>query len=254
MLDMNNLRKVKHEDLCKILDLVLVVLFAVFFILSLFPYFSVAKGDFITSRGYGDGTQLDAKGKPIEIEAKEDDSWSLLGYVGFPYNHSSVEHWQADLYKDNKSTIKENDENGYKGLVWGTLGKLGVSRTVTDKKGNQTKEPYQELAIPGVTTKTVSIKQVGAILFLDLFALVGIALLLLKKGIGRALLGIIWGIIGVLAFQFNYLLNMGTNVIRPIMMVITIIVLVVSVVDFVFYFIDGRSRAAYLRSISAAYA
>ena len=254
MLDMNNLRKEKHEDLCKILDLVLVVLFAVFFILSLFPYFSVTKGDFVTSRGYGDGTQLDAKDKPIEIEAKEDDSWSLLGYVGFPYNHSSVENWQADLYKDNKSTIKKNEENGYKGFVWGTLGKLGVTRTVTDKKGNESSEPYEELAIPGITTKTISIKQVGAILFLDVFALVGIALLLLKKGIGRALLGIIWGVIGVLAFQFNYLLNMGTNWVRPVMLVITIIVLVVSLVDFVLYFIDGRSRAAYLRSISAAYA
>lgn len=254
MLDMNNLRKEKHEDLCKILDLVLVVVFAVFFILSLFPYYSVAEGDLISSRGYGDGTQLNAKGKPIEVEAKEDDSWSLLGYVGFPYNHSSVEHWQADLYKDNKSTIKKNDENGYKGLVWGTLGMLGVERTVKDKKGNETKEPYQDLAIPGITTKTVSIKQVGAILFLDVFALVGIALLLLKKGIGRALFGIIWGVIGVLAFQFNYLLNMGTTFVKPLMMVLTIVVLVVSVVDFVFYFIDGRSRAAYLRSISAAYA
>ena len=254
MLDMNNLRKEKHEDLCKILDLVLVVLFAVFFILSLFPYFSVQKGDFITSRGYGDGTQLNGKGKPIEIEAKEDDSWSLLSYVGFPYNHTSVEDWQADLYKDNKSTIKENEENGYKGIVWGTLGKLGVTRSVTDKKGNVTREPYQDLEVPGITTKTVSIKQVGAILFLDVFALVGIAIILLKKGIGRVLFSVLWGIIGVLSFQFNYLLNMGTTAIRPIMLVVTIIALVVAVVDFVFYFIDGRSRAAYLRSVSAAYA
>lgn len=254
MLDMNNLRKEKHEGKCKILDLVLIVLFAVFFILSLFPYYSVAEGDLISSRGFGDGTQLNAKGKPIQIEAKEDDSWSLLGYVGFPYNHSSLENWQAALFKLNKSTIKENDENGYKGFIWGNLGKLGVERTVTDKKGNKTKEPYQDLVAPGITTKTVSIKQVGAILFLDVFALVGIALLLLKKGIGRPLLGIIWGIIGVLAFNFNYMLSMGTTAVKPIMLVITIIILVVSLVDFVFYFIDGRSRAAYLRSVSAAYA
>ena len=254
MLDMNNLRKEKHEDKCKILDLVLIVLFAVFFILSLFPYYSVAEGDMITSRGFGDGTQVNAKGKPIEIEAKEDDSWSLLGYVGFPYNHTSVEDWQAALYKINKKTIKENDENGYKGIVWGTLGRFGVERSVTDKKGNVTQEPYQPLLVPGITTKTVSIKQVGAILFLDVFALVGIALLLLKKGIGRPLLGILWGVIGVLAFRFNYLLNMGTTPIKTIMLVVTIIVLAVSLVDFIFYFIDGRSRAAYLRSVSAAYA
>ena len=58
----------------------------------------------------------------------------------------------------------------------------------------------------------------------------------------------------MLAFQFNYLLNMATTWVRPAMLAITIIVLVVALVDTIFYIIDGRTRAAYLRSVSAAYA
>lgn len=54
MLDMNNLPKQKHEDLCKIIDYVLVALLAVFFILSLCPYYSVSKGDVITVCGTED--------------------------------------------------------------------------------------------------------------------------------------------------------------------------------------------------------
>ena len=237
MLDMNNLRKEKHEGLCKILDYVLVVLLAVFFILSLFPYFSVEEDGVVSARGY-------------ETEVKDADSWSLLSYCGFPYNHSSVEEWQADMYKENKSTIKENQENGYDGFFSELGGKLGIQQKNEDGEKN----PYQKLTVPGITTKTISIKQVGAILFLDVFAIIFILLLLLKKGTGRAVMTTLWGIIGVLAFQFNYLLNMGTNWVRPVMLAITIIVLVVALVDSVFYIIDGRSRAAYLRSVSAAYA
>lgn len=237
MLDLNNLPKQKHEDLCKIIDYVLVVLLAVFFVLSLFPYFSVEEGGVVASRGF-------------ETETKDADSWSLLGYVGFPYNHTSVEEWQADMYKENKATIKANEENGYDGVFSETAGKLGM--TMTNEDGE--KNAYEPLAVSGITTKTVSIKQVGPILFLDIFAVVFILLLLLKKGTGRAIVTVLWGICGVLAFQFNYLLNMATTWVRPAMLAITIIVLVVALVDSVFYIIDGRSRAAYLRSISAAYA
>lgn len=237
MLDLNNLPKQKHEGLCKIIDIVLVVLLAAFFILSLCPYYSVSKGEMISSRGY-------------EVKAKEDDSWSLLSYCGFPYNHSSVEKWQAEQYKENKSIIKDNEENGYDGFFSELAGKLGI--TLTNEDGE--KNPYQDLAVPGVTTKTVSIKQVGAILFLDVFALIGIAILLLKKGTARAVYTVVWAIIGVLAFMFNYLMNMSTTVVRPLMLAITIIVLVVALVDSVLYIIDGRSRSAYLKSISAAYA
>ena len=238
MLDMNNLPKQKHEGICKIIDLVLVVLLAVFFILSLCPYYSVSKGDVITVLGYGD------------TKADEDDSWSLLSFCGFPYNHASVGDWQADQYKENKKIIKENEENGYDGF-WSELGgKMGI--TQTNDKGE--KNPYQKLEVPGITTKTVSIKQVGAILFLDVFALIGIAILLLKKGTARAIYTVIWAIIGVLAFKFNYLMNMSTTPVRTLMLAVTIIVLVVALVDSVFYIIDGKSRAAYLKSISAAYA
>ncbi len=245
MLDMNNLRKEKHEGLCKILDFILVGLLAVFFILSLLPYYSVEEDGVISSRGYGDGSKIETV-----VEAKDADSWSLLGYCGFPYNHSSVEDWQSDMYKENKDTIDENEDNGYNGFWSELVGKLGIELTNEDGEKN----PYQALPVPGITTKTISIKQVGAILFLDVFALIGIAILLMKKGTGRAIYSLLWGIIGVLAFQFNYLLNMGNNAVRPIMMAITIIVLVIALVDSVFYIIDGRSRAAYLRSISAAYA
>lgn len=238
MLDMNNLPKQKHEGICKIIDYVLVALLAVFFILSLCPYYSVSKGDVITVRGYGD------------TKADEDDSWSLLSYCGFPYNHASVGDWQADQYKENKKIIKENEENGYDGF-WSELGgKLGI--TQTNDKGE--KNPYQKLEVPGITTKTVSIKQVGAILFLDVFALIGIAILLLKKGTARAIYTVIWAIIGVLAFKFNYLMNMSTTPVRTLMLAVTIIVLVVALVDSVFYIIDGKSRSAYLKSVSAAYA
>lgn len=237
MLDLNNLRKEKHEGLCKILDIALVVLLAVFFILSLFPYYSVSEGDMVASRGY-------------EVEAPEDDSWTLLGYVGFPYNHTSVEEWQAEMYKENKKTIKENEENGYDGFFTELAGKFGMEMTNEDGEKN----PYLDLAVPGVTTKTVSIKQVGAILFLDIFAIIGIVLLLLKKGTLRAGFCVVWGVIGVLAFMFNYLLNMSSTWVRPAMLAVTVIALVIALVDLVFYIIDGRSRAAYLRSVSAAYA
>lgn len=238
MLDMNNLPKQKHEGICKIIDYVLVVLLAVFFILSLCPYYSVSKGDVITVRGYGD------------TKADEDDSWSLLSFCGFPYNHASVGDWQADQYKENKKIIKENEENGYDGFWSELAGKMGM--TLTNDKGE--KNPYQKLEVPGVTTKTVSIKQVGAILFLDVFALIGIAILLLKKGTGRAIYTVIWAILGVLAFKFNYLMNMSTTPVRTLMLAVTIIVLVVALVDSVFYIIDGKARSAYLKSISAAYA
>lgn len=245
MLDMDNLRKEKHEGLCKILDFILVGLFVVFFILSLLPYYSVEEDGVISSRGFGDGSKIETV-----VEAKEADSWSLLSYCGFPYNHTSVEDWQADMYKENKDIIKENEDNGYDSVWTQMVGALGI--TLTNEDGE--KNPYQDLIVPGITTKTVSIKQVGAILFLDVFALIGVAILLMKKGTGRAIYSVLWGIIGVLAFQFNYLLNMSTTAVRPIMMAITIIVLVIALVDSVFYIIDGRSRAAYLRSISAAYA
>ena len=174
----------------------------------------------------------------------------MLSYCGLPYNHASVSDWQADQYKENKKIIKENEENGYDGF-WSELGgKLGI--TQTNDKGE--KNPYQKLAVPGITTKTVSIKQVGAILFLDVFALIGIAILLLKKGTARAIYTVIWAIIGVLAFKFNYLMNMSTTPVRTLMLAVTIIVLVIALVDSVFYIIDGKSRAAYLKSISAAYA
>lgn len=235
---MNNLPKQKHEGICKIIDYVLVALLAVFFILSLCPYYSVSKGDVITVLGYGD------------TKADEDDSWSLLSFCGLPYNHASVGDWQADQYKENKKIIKENEENGYDGFWSELTGKMGM--THTNDKGEKT--PYQKLAVPGITTKTVSIKQVGAILFLDVFALIGIAILLLKKGTARAIYTVIWAIIGVLAFKFNYLMNMSTTPVRTLMLAVTIIVLVIALVDSVFYIIDGKSRAAYLKSISAAYA
>ncbi len=237
MLDLNNLRKEKHEAICKIFDIILVALLAVFFILSLFPYYSVSEGEVVASRGY-------------EAEAPEDDSWSLLGYVGFPYNHLSVEEWQETQYKENKKIIKENEDNGYDGLWRELAGKMGM--TLTNEDGEQ--NPYQDLVVPGITTKTVSIKQVGAILFLDILAIVGIVLLLLKKGVLRAAFCVVWGIIGVLAFLFNYLLNMSSTWVRPAMLAITVIALAIALVDMVFYIIDGRSRAAYLRSVSAAYA
>ena len=238
MLDLNNLRKEKFEGICKILDYVLVVLFAVFFILSLFPYFSVDAGGVVESKGF-------------ETEVKEADSWSLLGYVGFPYNHESVGEWQEDMYKVNKSAVKENEENGYKGFFKGTLGKLGVQ--FANKKGE--KNPYVDLEVPGITTKTVSIKQVGSILFLVAFALVNIAWLILKKGTTvKALACTVWGVLGIVAFQQSYLLNMSTNAIRMVMLIVVIAVTAVALVDSVLYIIDGRSRAAYLRSVSAAYA
>lgn len=237
MLDLNNLRKEKHEGICKIFDIILVALLAVFFILSLFPYYTVSEGEMMVSRGF-------------EVEASQDDSWSLLGYCGFPYNHLSVEEWQEDLYKENKKTIKENEDNGYDSLWRELAGKMGIVLTNEDGEKN----PYQDLAVPGITTKTVSIKQVGAILFLDIMAIVGIVILLLKKGVVRAGFCTVWAVIGVLAFMFSYLMNMANTWVRPAMLAVTIIILVIGLVDTVLYAIDGRSRAAYLRSVSAAYA
>lgn len=248
MLDLNNLRKEKFEGLCRIFDIVLVVLFAVFFILSLLPYYSVQKGEYIVSRGIGE------KGSVVSIKAKEADSWTLLSYCAFPYNHSSVEKWQAKMYKENKSAIKNNEDGGFDGLFGTIAGKQGKTHTIVDKKGREKVYEYQALTVPGITTKTVSVKQVGAILFLDIFALIGIVILLLKKGIVRAVYSVVWGVIGVLAMTKNYLLCFGNTWVRPAMLAIVVIVLAVAVIATVFYAIDARSRANYLKSVSAAYA
>lgn len=106
---------------------------------------------------------------------------------------------------------------------------------------------------PVFSTKTISIKQVGMILFLDVFALIFGVLLVIKKGMGRPLFCTIWGIIGILGFSLNYLLRMGNTAVRPVMFAIVIIVTVVALVDTVLAAIDYKVKLDYLRSISEAY-
>ena len=82
MLDMNNLPKQKHEGICKIIDLVLVVLLAVFFILSLCPYYSVSKGDVIAEIYSATEEKCISAGKylkdAIEIKAEKPEQPKLI--------------------------------------------------------------------------------------------------------------------------------------------------------------------------------
>jgi hypothetical protein len=106
---------------------------------------------------------------------------------------------------------------------------------------------------PVFDTKTVSVKQVGMILALDIFGIILAVLLLLKKGLGRPLFCTIWGIVGLLGFNMNYLLRMGNTAVRPIMIALVVVVLVVGLVDTVLTGSDARAKTKYLQSISAAY-
>lgn len=195
MTDLNALPQGKHVKICKIMDYVMVLLFVIFFVCSLLPYCVRSAGEVMTIG-------------PISIEIEEDDSWSLLGYCGFPEDHEMVEDFQKEGYN---------------------------------------------LDDPVFSTKTVSIKQVGMILFLDIFAIIMGVLLVVKKGLGRPLFCTIWGIIGILGFSMNYLLRMGNTAVRPVMFAIVIVITVVGLVDTVFYAIDSRAKMKYLQSISEAY-
>lgn len=195
MTDFNALPKGKYVKICKIMDWVMVVMFVIFFVCSLLPYCVRSAGEVMTIG-------------PVSIEIEEDDSWSLLGYCGFPEDHEMVEDFQQAGYN---------------------------------------------LDDPVFDTKTVSVKQVGMILALDIFGIILAVLLLVKKGLGRPLFCTIWGIVGILGFSFNYLLRMGNTAVRPVMFALVILVAVVGLVDTVLYAIDARARTKYLQSISAAY-
>lgn len=195
MTDLNALPEGKYKAICKIMDLLLALILVIFFICSFLPYCVRSAGETMTIG-------------PISLEIEEDDSWSLLGYCGFPEDHEMVEDFQKEGYN---------------------------------------------LDDPVFSTKTVSIKQVGMILALDVFGIILAVLLLLKKGVGRPLFCTIWGIVGILGFNLNYLLRMGNTAVRPVMFALVIVVTVVGLVDTVLAWIDYRAKMKYLQSISAAY-
>lgn len=178
----------KFTGICKIIDIVLVVVMVAVFALSLFTYFDFTEGQVINPEG-------------TEFTIENTDSFSLLAYCGFPENHDVVNDYYKEVYGE----------------------------------------------------KTVSIKQVGMILFLDVFAILGVLFMFLKKGMARDLFVCLWGIIGALGFTMNHFMLMGNTWVKPASLGLCVAAAVIGLVGTVLYAIDTKNKYAYLRSVSAAY-
>ena len=178
----------KFAGICKIIDLVLVVIMVAVFAFSLFTYFDFTEGEVINPEG-------------TEFVIETTDSFSLLGYCGFPEDHEVVNDYYKEVYGE----------------------------------------------------KTISVKQVGPILALDIFAIIAVLFMFLKKGIGRDILVVGWGLLGTLSFTMNHFMLMGNTWVRPASTAACIAALVIALVGSVLYGIDTKAKYAYLRSMSAAY-
>lgn len=178
----------KFAGICKIIDLVLVVLMVAVFAFSLFTYFDFTEGEVINPEG-------------TEFVIENTDSFSLMAYVGFPENHEVVNDYYKEVYGE----------------------------------------------------KTISVKQVGPILLLDIFAIIGVLFMFLKKGLGRDLLVVGWGLLGVLSFTMNHFMIMGNTWVKSACIAACAAALVLGLIGCVLYAIDTRAKYAYLRSMSAAY-
>lgn len=96
---MQNMPGSKYTAICKILDIVLVVLYLVFFLLSFFPYSDRQAGDVVDIRD-------------IQYTMEADDTYSIWGYIGFPLNHEWFKEYhligyKADMFKYKVVNINE---------------------------------------------------------------------------------------------------------------------------------------------------
>ncbi len=96
---MQNMPGSKYTAICKILDVVLIVLYLAFFLMSFFTYSDRKAGSVADIDGY-------------QYELEEDDSYSIWGFIGFPSTHEWFEElhlmgYKADEYKYKVVNINE---------------------------------------------------------------------------------------------------------------------------------------------------
>ena len=84
---MQNMPDSKYKSICKILDIVLIVLYLAFFLLSFAPY-SVRQADEVVDI------------RDIQYTMKEDDSYSIWGFIGFPTSHEWFKEYHLIGYND----------------------------------------------------------------------------------------------------------------------------------------------------------
>lgn len=93
---MQNMPGSKYTAICKILDIVLIVLYVAFFLLSFFPYSDRVAGDVVDIDGY-------------QYTMEEDDKFSIWGYIGFPSNHEWFEEHHLLGYNHDKKALADDE-------------------------------------------------------------------------------------------------------------------------------------------------
>lgn len=101
--------------------------------------------------------------------------------------------------------------------------------------------------------KVVNVMDIGPFLFLEVFALLMTILIILKKSMAKALICVIWGVVGTSGMFINCVLQLGNTAIRPVMIVLVIAELLVSVACFALYFADSHRVSKFLREQSDVY-
>lgn len=123
----------KHLKICKILDFILAAFIVVYFVFNLVPYYDYEAGhQFVIDNGFKFVSSKDANGKEVEtkvyldetvtVTAGEADSFSLLGYCGFPEEHPIIKSIYNNAYGYKIVSIRQL------GMVLGMIvaGLLGI--------------------------------------------------------------------------------------------------------------------------------
>lgn len=101
--------------------------------------------------------------------------------------------------------------------------------------------------------KVVNVMDVGPFLFLNVFAVLMTILIILKKTMTKALICVIWGLVGTIGMFVNCMLRLGNTFVRPVFIVLVIAELIVATVCYVLYFLDSHRVSKYLREQSDVY-
>ncbi len=101
--------------------------------------------------------------------------------------------------------------------------------------------------------KVVNVMDIGPFLFLMVFSVLMTILIIFKATMAKALICVIWGIVGTSSMFINCMFNLGNTWVRSVFIVLVIAELLVSVAAFALYFKDSRRVSKYLREHSDVY-
>ena len=101
--------------------------------------------------------------------------------------------------------------------------------------------------------KVVNVMDIGPFLFLMVFSVLMTILIIFKATMGRALVCIVWGIVGTSSMFINCMFNLGNTWVRPVFIAVVIVELIVSAVAFALYYMDSHRVSKYLREHSDVY-